>query len=269
MSICSAGLGIISKALPGGGSDMPRGASRITQGRQGFSTTRWSLVVAAGDSQNPGYAAAVAELCSVYWYPVYAFVRRRGFGPDTAQDLTQGFFAQILEKKTLGAARHERGRFRSFLLAALKFYISHERERADAQKRGGGIAPIRLDADTAEGKYRLEPSDPDTPESLFERRWAFLLLERSLKRLREETKDSAHPDRSLRLVGYLSGGTTVPEYKQAAAELGMSESAMKVAMHRLRNRFRELLRDEVMQTVIDPDKVDDELRYLVAVLGRT
>jgi RNA polymerase sigma-70 factor (ECF subfamily) len=215
--------------------------------------------VAAADSRHPDSAAALAELCSAYWYPVYAFVRRRGFGPDDAQDLTQGFFSQLLEKQTLKAARRERGRFRSFVLAALKFHLSHERGRADAKKRGGGKTLISLDADTAEGKYRLEPEEPETPESLYERRWALVMLERVMERLREELKQSAQPERSLRLVEHLTDDSSTPSHKQVAAELGMSESAVKVAMHRLR----------VLHTVDDPEKVDDELHRLLEATGRT
>jgi DNA-directed RNA polymerase specialized sigma24 family protein len=245
---------------------MPGGSDRSDHGRRGFALTRWSLVVAAADSRHPDHKKALEDLCGAYWYPVYAFVRRRGFGPDSAQDITQGFFAQLLEKQTLKAADQERGRFRSFLLAALKFYLSHERDRTEAQKRGGGRAPIPIDADTAEGRYRLEPADKRTPETLYERRWALSLLDRVLDRLREELEGSAQADRSLRLVGYLTGATSAPGYKQLAGELGMSESAVKVAMHRLRGRFRELLREEVAHTVDDPKMVDEELHYLFAAI---
>jgi DNA-directed RNA polymerase specialized sigma24 family protein len=233
---------------------------------KGFSMTRWSLVIAAADSRHPDHEAALEELCSAYWYPVYAFVRLRGFDPESARDLTQGFFAQLLEKRTLKAADKERGRFRSFVLAALKFHLSHEKERTLALKRGGGMTPIPIDGDTAEGKYRVEPVDRHTPETLFERRWAMLLLERALTNLREELKESARPERSLRLAEYLTGDSAAPGYKQVAQELGMSESAVKVAVHRLRGRFRELLRDEVAQTVSDPGMVDDELSHLFVAL---
>ncbi len=247
---------------------MPGGSYGSGQNRKDFAVTRWSLVVAAADSRHPDHGAALAELCSAYWYPAYAFVRRSGFGADEAQDLTQGFFAHLLEKRTLKAAEQQRGRFRSFLLAALKFYLSHERERARARKRGGGKTPIPIDADTAEGRYRHEPADRQTPESLFERRWALSLLERSLDRLRNDLKGSDQAERSLRLVGYLTGDASSPGYGQVASELGMSESAVKVAMHRLRGRFREYLREEVAHTVVDPDKIDDELDYLLVVLER-
>jgi RNA polymerase sigma-70 factor (ECF subfamily) len=245
---------------------MAKGSKEDGQGRDRFAGTRWSLVVAAADSRHPDYAAALSELCNAYWYPVYAFVRRRGIDPVNAEDLTQGFFAELLEKRSLKAVRQERGRFRSFLLAALKFHLSHERERADAQKRGGGKALIPLEVDTAEGRYRLEPEEHATPETLFERRWALVLLERVLDRLREELSESAQPERSLRLVGYLTDDSSAPGHKQVAAELGMTESAVKVAMHRLRRRFRELLREEVLQTVDSSERVEDELRHLLAVL---
>jgi len=234
-----------------------------------FAGTRWSLVLVAADSRNPDAAAALEELCRAYWYPVYAFLRRRGFDPEDAQDLTQGFFAELLEKRTLKAARKERGRFRSFLLAALKFHLSHERERAGALKRGGGVTPVRLDADTAEGRYLLEPAEPRTPETLFERRWALELLERALTRLRAESESSDHRERLLRLLECLDGAAPAPRYKQLADELSMTESAVKVAVHRLRGRYRELLRDEVLQTVDDPGKIDDELRHLYSALDST
>jgi RNA polymerase sigma-70 factor (ECF subfamily) len=211
--------------------------------------------------------AALSELCAAYWYPVYAFLRRRGFQADRAQDLTQDFFAELLEKQSLKAVRRERGRFRSFLLTALKFFISHERERAGAQKRGGGRTPIQLDADTAEGRYRQEPVESETPETVFERRWALVLLERALDRLRDELSGSADPARSQRFVDYLTGDTSTP-YRQTAEELGMSESAVKVAVHRLRGRYRKLLREEVLQTVDDPSKVDDELHHLFAAVEK-
>ena len=248
---------------------MAQRSEKDGQHRGRFAKTRWSLVVAAADSRHPDCAAALAELCSAYWYPVYAFVRRRGFDPDAAQDLTQGFFAELLEKRSLRAARQERGRFRSFLLAALKFHLSHERERARAQKRGGGKVLVPLELDTAEGRYRLEPEEPATPETMFERRWALVLLERVLEGLREELQKSAQPERSLRLVDYLTDDSAAPRLRQVAAELGMTESAVKVAIHRLRRRFRELLREGVLQTVDDPDKVEDELSYLLAVLQQS
>lgn len=236
-------------------------------GDKGFRTTRWSLVVAAGDSRSPDYRRALEELCGAYWYPVYAFIRRSGQDPDAAQDLAQGFFAQLLEKRTLKAADQERGRFRSFLLTALKFYLSNEQQRERAQKRGGGRAPIPLDAATAEKHYSLEPVQEHTPETLFERRWALALLERSLDRLREELKRSASPERSLRLMGCLTSDDG--RYKQLAAELGMSESAVKVAVHRMRRRFGKLLREDVAHTVEGPEKVEEELRHLFEVIGRS
>jgi len=225
--------------------------------------------VAAGDSRNPDYRRALEELCGAYWYPVYAFIRRSGRDPDAAQDLAQGFFVRLLEKQTLKAADQGRGRFRSFLLAALKFHLSNEQQLQRAQKRGGGRAPILLDADTAEKHYSLELVQEHTPDTLFERRWALALLEQALDHLREELKHSASPERSLRLVGCLTSDDGRGRYKQLAAELGMSESAVKVAVHRMRRRFGQLLREEVAHTVEGPEEVEDELRHLFAVIGRS
>ncbi len=225
--------------------------------------------MAAGDSGSPGHRRALEELCGAYWYPVYAFIRLSGRDPDAAQDLAQGFFAQLLEKQTLKAADQERGRFRSFLLAALKFYLSNEQQRGRAQKRGGGLVPIPLDGDTAERQYSVEPAEEHTPETLFERRWALALLEQALDRLREEVKRSASPERSLRLVGCLTSDDARGRYRQLAAELEMNESAVKVAVHRMRRRFGELLREDVAHTVEGPEKVEEELRHLFAVIGRS
>jgi len=245
---------------------MSQRADEPRRSHTAFTTTRWSLVVAAADPGHPQSAAALSELCAAYWYPVYAFLRRRGFQADRAEDLAQEFFAGLLEKQSLKAARPERGRFRSFLLTALKFFLSHELERANARKRGGGQRLIPLDADTAEGRYRREPADKETPETLFERRWALELIERALERLRTELSETRQPARSLRLIDYLTGAASAP-YERVAAELGMSESAVKVALHRLRGRYRTLLREEVLQTVDGPEHVDDELRHLFGALG--
>lgn len=247
---------------------MSQGPERGAVAPRRFSTTRWSLVVAAADSRHPDCRRALEELCGAYWYPAYAFIRRRGCDPDTAQDLTQGFFCHLLEKHTIRAADPQRGRFRSFLLAALKFYLSNERERTRAKKRGGGRAPIPLDRDTTEGRYRLEPEEDQTPEVLFERRWALALLDLALDRLREELKQSANPDRLLRLVGCLTDEGSRGQYRQLASELNMGESAVKVAVHRMRRRFGEIVRDEVADTVEDPREVDEEIRHLFAAIGK-
>ena len=231
-----------------------------------FSTTQWSLVLAAGDSQSPDSREALAALCQIYWYPIYALVRHLGKDPDQAQDRTQGFFADLLERRVFKVARPERGRFRSFLKTALHHYLSHERDRSRAQKRGGGEQHLSLDFEDAESRYRLEASDSETPDRLFERRWARALLTSAIERLRRESRESADGNRVRRLVPFLTGETPHPTYAEVAAELGSSEAAVKAAVHRMRRRFGKLLRDEVAQTVGDPSKIDEELRHLFAVL---
>jgi RNA polymerase sigma-70 factor (ECF subfamily) len=232
-----------------------------------FATTRWSVVLAAGNDESPGSREALARLCETYWYPLYAFARRWGHTADEAQDLTQGFFARLLEKHYLGDVRPERGRFRSFLLASLKHFLLNERDRVLAQKRGGGHVPVPLEIDTAEGRYRLEPSDTATPETIFERRWALTLLDRVGARLREEYAESDRKELFERLEGFLTGQSATPKYAEVGEALGMTEGAVKVAVHRLRRRFGEVLRDEIADTVADPADIEDEIRYLFKVLG--
>jgi RNA polymerase sigma-70 factor (ECF subfamily) len=223
------------------------------------------MVRAAGDSSGPEARDALASLCTAYWYPLYAFVRRQGHGPEQAQDLTQGFFARLLEKNDLASADQTRGRFRSFLLAACKHFLSNERDREHALKRGGGRVPLSIDRTAAEGCYGREPSHDETPERLFERRWALTLLEQVLARLRGEYETAGKGRLFERLKGHLTGGGEA--HAQAAAELRMSEGAVKVAVHRLRQRYRDLLRDEIAQTLTDPAEVEDEVRALFAALG--
>jgi len=234
--------------------------------RREFSTTQWSLVLAAGDSQNPEFQDALATLCGTYWYPLYAYIRLWGSDADTAQDLVQGFFSHLLKTKALRVAAPERGRFRSFLLVSVKNYLANERERAQALKRGGGETPIPLDFHSAESWYRLQPAHQHTPEKAFEKRWALALLEKTLARLREETADSNNPERFGRLSAFLTDDSPRGGYQQVATQLGMSEGAVKVAVHRMRRHFGELLRAEVAQTVDDPRKVDEEIRYLFSAM---
>ncbi len=232
-----------------------------------FRTTQWSLVIAAGDDRNPRFQQALSDLCDSYWYPVYAYVRRRGASADAAQDLTQGFFSSLLERNTLAAADRERGRFRSFLLTALKFYLADEHDRATAKKRGAGQPALSLDLEGAEDRYRLEAEPESTPDRVYERRWALEVLELAHRRLRTEITRSSHPERSGRLAAYLTGDRDEAGYREVAAELGMTESAVKVAVHRLRKRYGALLREEVERTVGDPAETDGELRFLLAALG--
>ncbi len=240
------------------------GGSRESGG-PGFGTTRWSLVVAAGDENHPAARQALETLCKAYWTPVYAYLRRHGARADEAGDLTQGFFARLLEKHWLKEARRERGRFRTFLLTSVRNYLADERERERALKRGGGRAPIPLDVGEAERSYSLEPAHDDTPEKIFDRRWARALLDRCFGLLREESKDSSHPERFDRLRPFMTDDS--PEsYRDVARDLGVGEPAVRVAVHRMRRRFGVILRGEVAETVHDDAEIEGELRYLLGVL---
>jgi RNA polymerase sigma-70 factor (ECF subfamily) len=232
-----------------------------------FATTRWSLVAAAREGGSPPARAALAELCRAYWYPVYAFVRRQGNGHDTAQDLTQEFFARLLEKDALAAVDPARGRFRSFLLASCRNFLANCRDHDHALKRGGGRPTLPLDFGDADGRYGREPAHADTPERLFERRWALALLDRVLGRLSDEYAASGKAALFQRLRPYLTGDASGDPYAAAATDLGTNEGAVKVAVHRLRQRYRDTLRDEIAQTLADPAEVDDEIRALFAALG--
>ncbi len=233
----------------------------------GFATTHWSLIAAARDGAAPAAREALAALCTAYWYPVYAHVRRQGFGPEQAQDLTQEFFARLLERDFLEAADPDKGKFRSFLLAACRNFVANQRDHDRALKRGGGRQPLSLDFDAAERRYAREPSHALTPERLFKRRWALTLLDGVLDRLRAEYQGAAKANLFDRLKGFLAGDRPAVRYQQIAAELGMTEGAVKVAVHRLRQRYRELVRDEIARTVETPEQVDDEIRALFVAFG--
>ncbi len=235
-------------------------------GQRSFVTTRWSVVLAAARGRGPDAQAALATLCESYWYPLYAYVRRLGYRAEDAQDLTQGFFAALFEKHYVDTADRERGRFRSFLLTALKRFLSKERDRAHALKRGGKAGPISLDLRSGESRYTLEPSHNVTPEAIYQRRWALTVLDRVIVRLRQTYVDADHEAFFDHAKGFLTGEEGSPPYEQVARQLGMSEGAVKVAVHRLRRRYRDLLRSEIAQTVADPAAVDDEFQYLLAVL---
>ena len=233
-----------------------------------FTTTHWSLVVAAAGSEDARAGEALAELCQVYWYPLYAFVRRQGHGPHEAQDLTQEFFVQLLQKEYLEDADRSKGKFRSFLLAALKHFLSKQWARAKTLKRGGGRASVSLDSFSAEDRYRREPEDNATPERLFERRWAVTLLDRVLTRLSNEYEATGKRAMFEQLQGCLTVDRDLLPYVKLAATLGMTEGAVKVAVHRLRQRYRVVLRDEIAQTVADSSEIDDEIRQLFSALGK-
>lgn len=231
--------------------------------RPRFDTTRWSLVLAAGDRQQPQAAAALADLCAAYWYPLYAFVRRDGMAENDAMDLVQGFVADLLERGELAAAP-ERGRFRSYLIGALQNFRRNARRAAKTKKRGGDQVVLSLD--DAEARYTREPACTESPAALFDRRWAVLLLDRALDRLEAEYIGRGRGPAFGALRDTLSGASA-GTYADKAAVLGISVSAVKVGVHRLRARMRELLRDEVAQTLASPDDVEAELQHLFAALA--
>ena len=235
--------------------------------RARFATTHWSVVVAAGRRSSPQAQEALATLCRTYWYPLYVFIRRQGFSADESQDLTQEFFARLLEKHFFAQVDQEKGRFRSFLLAACKHFLSNERDRARAKKRGGGRELISINIEDAESRYRLEPADELTPQKLFERRWVMTLLDQVLVMLRNEFVQDGKEAQFDYLKVFLTGDKNQTSYREAAEKLGVTESAAKVAAHRLRKRYRELLREEIAKTLNESDSIEDEIRELFAALG--
>jgi RNA polymerase sigma-70 factor (ECF subfamily) len=231
-----------------------------------FQTTQWSVVLRAGSGEAE-HATALATLCQAYWRPVYSYIRCRGHDAETARDLTQGFFAALLERRGLDAARRERGRFRDFLLASVKNFLAHERERNQAQKRGGGRSPVRIDPDP-ESSFAgsPEPRTHETPETIFERRWAMTLLEQAMLDLAADVERSGSVQKFERLRPFLVSDTD-PPYAEIARDLTMTEPAVRVALHRMRQRFGSALRERVTQTLDDPSRVEDELRYLIGLMG--
>jgi RNA polymerase sigma-70 factor (ECF subfamily) len=229
-----------------------------------FSTTQWSLILAAADSQRPDSGRALATLCESYWYPIYVHLRQLRHDPDTARDLTQGFFAHVLEKQIIKVADPERGRFRAFLKSSLRLYLANERHRARAKKRGGGKEPIAVDFADAEAHYRLEPIERYTPETMFERQWARSILRHALERLRKEAQGTSLADRLRYFEPYLTDSPSPLRYREVAKQLGMTESAVKVAINRVSRRYGEAIRAEVARTVHGRDEIDDEIRHLLA-----
>jgi RNA polymerase sigma-70 factor (ECF subfamily) len=243
-------------------------ASRLeTSSNAPFPTTRWSQVVAAGGRAGPAAREALAELCSAYWYPLYAFARRKGHPPGEAADLVQGTFLTLLDRGGLAAVAPERGRFRSFLMAACAHNLADCRDRDRAAKRGGVAVPISIDRIIAEGRYSAEPVNDWTPERLFERRWATGLPENAVARLEAESTAGKSALVS-HLLPTLTGGRVDIPLAAIAAEMGMTEGAVKMAASRLRKRYGELLREEIARTMADPADVEDEVRALFAALAR-
>jgi RNA polymerase sigma-70 factor (ECF subfamily) len=240
-----------------------------TGGDETFTTTHWSVVLAAGQTANPAAQEALETLCRAYWYPLYAYVRRLGHDEDMAKDLTQAFFARVLEKNYVGRADRERGRFRSFLLTTLKRFLTDEWDKAQARKRGGGKTILSLDDDAAEDRYRQEPADEASPDKLFDRHWALDVMAQAADRLRREYHAAGKADLFDRLQEFLDGDLAGSSYAEAAARWGMTENTLKSHVRRLRLRNRELLRSVIADTVAAPGQIDEELDALRAALADT
>lgn len=232
-----------------------------------FATTHWTMVVSAGDAGS-GSRVALEKLCEQYWIPLYSYVRRRGYSAEDAQDLTQEFFVRLVEQNRVARADREKGRFRSFLLASLKNFLSDEWDKARARKRGGGIPILPLQFGEGESAYEHEPVDNITPDQIYERRWALTVLDTVLKNLRSEQERDGKADLFARLSPCLAGERAGQKYADLARELDLTESAVKSMVHRLRRRYRDLLRQEIANTVATTEDIDDELHYLIQVLAR-
>jgi len=232
-----------------------------------FATTRWSIVLAARDRHGPAGHQALESLCCAYWYPLYAYIRRQGHRPDDAADLTQEFFARLLEKDWLEDVSRTKGRFRTFLLVAMNHFLANERDKARAKKRGGGCRIVSLDVETAETRYRIEPADQTTPQQLFERQWALALLDQVMTRLQDQYTKDGKAGLFATLKSCLASRKGEVPYARMAEQLDSSEGAVRVAAHRLRQRYREVLRDQIAQTVSSPDEVEPEIQHLMRVLS--
>jgi RNA polymerase sigma factor (sigma-70 family) len=243
----------------------PTEVGSAQDGAVAFATTHWSVVLEA-QSESPAAQEALEKLCRTYWWPIYGFVRRHGYSPEEAQDLTQGFFALLLERRDLDAVRREKGRLRSYLLASLKNFLAKAHRRAMTVKRGEGRALVPLDELLARERADLEPADTLTADRIFERRWALTLLEQVLTRLESEYRSAGNAKLFDCLKEFLSDEPGRRSQAEVAAELGMTENAVKQAFHRMRQRYRQLLHDEIAQTVAVPGDVEDELRHFISVL---
>jgi RNA polymerase sigma-70 factor (ECF subfamily) len=232
-----------------------------------LATTRWTLIVRAADRSGPDAAAALTSLCDIYWYPVYVFVRRKGYGIDEARDLTQAFFTRLLERDFLASADPRRGRFRAFLLTAVQHFLANEYDREHAQKRGGGREFVTLDFDSGEARYAIEPLGAQlTPEALYERRWALTLLNGAMRDLEVEAEERGWREQFATLQPILLG--TDRPLREVAADLGMTYDALRVALHRFRRRFANAVRKRIADTVSSPEEIDAEISYLMKAVGR-
>ncbi|HLH56682.1 MAG TPA: sigma factor [Verrucomicrobiae bacterium] len=243
-----------------------RQTNRLVQGPEWFATTHWSVVLTAKETESPRSREALEKLCAGYWYPLYAYVRRKGYAPHDAQDLTQEFFARLLKGNFLATIEQRKGRFRTFLIVSLEHFLAKEWARANRQKRGGGASVVSLQETDAEGRYLREPVDSASAQFVYERRWAMTLLERAFERLRKECLLAEQQKLFESAQHLLSGDRGDQSYGQLAANLGMTEGAFKVAVHRLRHRYGKLLRMEIAETVASPDEVEAEIRYLFSAL---
>jgi len=232
-----------------------------------FVTTRWTVVLSAGRKSSPHSDRALGELCQTYWYPLYAYVRRQGHTKEDAEDLVQAFFEKFLEKNYLEGLSAERGKFRAFLLASLKHFLANEWDKSQRQKRGGGALHLSLDWQSADERFQFDPPDPSSPDKTFDREWALALLERVIARLHDECLADRKANLFEQAKGYLMVGEKTIPYAEAAQNLQMDEGAVRVAVHRLRKRYRQLLRDEIAQTLDDPAQMAEELRSLQAALA--
>lgn len=235
--------------------------------RAGFVTTHWSVILAAKETASPQAMSALETLCRTYWYPLYAFARRKGHSPEDAKDLAQGYFCQLLDKDYLHSVQPQLGKFRTFLLTSFQHFLANEWDRSQTQKRGGGYCLISLDEDRGEEAYRQEPITDLTPEKLFDRRWAIALLELTLQRLEEEAAQAGKSPLFQALKGMITGGGEAGDYAIIARQMGLSEGSLRVAAHRLRQRYRELLIEEITNTVSHPREINEELAYLMSVFG--
>jgi RNA polymerase sigma-70 factor (ECF subfamily) len=241
--------------------------SGVVQQSPVFASTHWSVVLGAGDTRSPQAEAALTRLCQTYWLPVYAFVRKRGHSPEQAQDITQAFFANFLEKQHVTKANRERGRFRSFLMTSVENFLRSENDRSHAQKRGGGRRLISLDEQDAESRYLCEPTTEMDPAKAFEERWAATLLGTVLSRLQAEFGATGRGDLLEALQEHLWGDTDSTPYPELAERFGLTLANVKITAHRLKQRYRQLLREEIAHTVALPSQIDDEIRHLMQVVS--
>ena len=232
-----------------------------------FATTHWTVVLAAGQRHTPQADGALEELCRTYWFPLYAYVRRRGYGKEDAEDLTQAFFARFLGKNYLAGLSAERGRFRAFLLASLKHFLANEWDKSQCQKRGGGVTLLSLDWQTADTNFQVAATNEPSPDRVFDREWALTLLAKVIGRLERECTADGKAKVFERLKIFLMAGKGTVSHADAANDLGMDETAVRVAVHRLRKRYRALLRAEISQTLADESQVDEEMQALFGAFG--